>query len=127
LANDGQTLLHVAAHSCQKEIVALLIKRGANVDGNKAMNNTTPLIWAACFGSLDVVKLLVEAGADTEAKTDTGTTALAFATQRDHFHVVQYLLSKGANPTSPNQVSISSTLNARIFRMNIFFLVTFRL
>lgn len=59
---------------------------------------TTPLMYAAAVGSLDAMKLLVDAGADVNAKNKFSITALMWcATEIDK---VRLLLSKGADPNA---------------------------
>jgi hypothetical protein len=65
---DGYTPLQTAARYGHGEIVALLIKKGADVNAADGYGYT-PLHLAAEGGHLDVVKELVRAGAKVEAKT----------------------------------------------------------
>ena len=46
--------------------------------------------------NLDMVKFLVEAGADPDMRCDIRKSHLQLATDCDQFEVVKYLLSKGA-------------------------------
>ncbi|PAA89541.1 hypothetical protein BOX15_Mlig008106g2 [Macrostomum lignano] len=58
-------------------------------------NGATPLIEAAKTGSNDVVKLLLEAGAETGLRDCAGFTALHRAVQRSFAHVAETLLKLG--------------------------------
>jgi len=49
------------------------------------------LLEAVANGRLDIVKILVAHGADPQARTDDGKTALAFAQERGHREVAKYL------------------------------------
>jgi hypothetical protein len=55
----------MASRRPQPEIVEALLRAGADV--NKPDRSETPLMAAAAFNNLPVVKQLVEAGADLEA------------------------------------------------------------
>ncbi len=57
----------------------------------------TPLLWAARYGHDAVVQLLLEKGADLEAKDKDGWTPLLWAAENGHNAVVQQLLEKGAD------------------------------
>ena len=56
-----------------------------------------PIHRAASNGHLEVVQLLLEAGAEKNAAAGDGSTALHFAAQDDHAEVVQLLLGAGAD------------------------------
>lgn len=48
-------------------------------------------MYAAVWGNLEIVKLLVESGADVNAKCDSGETALYNAVINDHHQIADYL------------------------------------
>ena len=59
---DGRTPLYVASHQGHKEVVEVLINKGAAMDlGNK--NGETPLYIASQEGKKKVVELLIRKGA----------------------------------------------------------------
>jgi cytohesin len=55
-------------------------------------------MWAASEGHLDVVDLLIRKGANVNAATKNGFTALVFATLKDNASAVRRLLAAGADP-----------------------------
>ena len=52
---------------------------------------------AAEWGQLEVVKYLIDNGADMEAKNNFGATALLYAASNEHLEVCQYLIEQGAD------------------------------
>ena len=61
-------------------------------DVNKAdEEGWTPLISASLFGHVEIVKLLLAAGAKKDKITTSGDTALTLATERGHHEIVQLL------------------------------------
>ena len=48
-------------------------------------------------GHLEIVKYLVERGADLNAKANSKSTALIYAYKEDHLEIVKYLVEHGAN------------------------------
>jgi ankyrin repeat protein len=65
------------------------------VGHNREGRNNRDLLWAAWNGQKAVVKVLLEKGADLEAKDDTGQTPLSVASEKGHKDVVQLLLAAG--------------------------------
>ena len=65
------------------------------VGHNREGRNNRDLLWAAWNGQKAVVKVLLEKGADLEAKDDTGQTPLSMASEKGHKDVVQLLLATG--------------------------------
>ena len=54
------------------------------------------LICAARSGSLDIVKLLIEKGADVNAKTGDGNTTLKIANEEENGEMIEFLKKSGA-------------------------------
>ena len=61
-----QTLLQLAVCDSDLELIQLCLRHGANVE-RRNCEGETALGYAASWGSLDTVRLLVEAGADVNA------------------------------------------------------------
>ena len=80
-----------------KEVVQLLLERGASVD--KDNGSITALQCAAYYGRPDMVALLLEAGADADAKSPYGgRTALQFAQEQGHQSVVKVIKEAQGRP-----------------------------
>ncbi|KAI7854333.1 hypothetical protein BDC45DRAFT_569438 [Circinella umbellata] len=60
-------------------------------------DGTTPLIYAACFGKVDIAQALLEAGAKTDVQDSYGWSALMWATNNNQEAVVKVLLESGAS------------------------------
>ena len=90
------TGLHLAAFFGVYGAANTLIIRGQSLD-LKDSHGRTPLSWAAYHGHEAVVKLLVEKGAELEAKDhEDGRTPLSWAAEQGHEAVVKLLVEKGA-------------------------------
>ncbi|TMH03214.1 MAG: ankyrin repeat domain-containing protein [Betaproteobacteria bacterium] len=66
------------------------------------------ITYAATSGQNDVVRLLLDAGADVNAKGPNGTTALMMAVRGGHTDTVDLLLAKGADPGRRNENGASA-------------------
>lgn len=60
-------------------------------------NGYSPLVWAAAYGQLSTVKMLLSLGADPNVAGLNGETALLFAASNGHVHVVKELLSQNVD------------------------------
>ena len=87
---------HLAAYFGLKEAMITLSENGHDLN-SKDSNGRTSLSWAAKRGHEAVVRLLLEKGAELEAKEDDfGQTPLSLAAGWGHEAVVKLLLEKGA-------------------------------
>lgn len=98
---SGIDALYTACCGGHLDIVRDLLAHGASlVPGapDDVGNGYTPLMGAVLSGSLDLVRFLVEAGADVTAVARTGHTALQWAKEFRHKHIYVYLKQHGACP-----------------------------
>jgi hypothetical protein len=99
------TILHAAAKRCDVEKTREALKALPRSSKNEQINlldreGYTPLGYAARAGCLEVVKLLLKAGASVDvAEARGGWTPLLRSADQRHSEVVRYLLDHGANPT----------------------------
>ncbi len=75
--------LHAASREGRSDLVPLLLERGLPPDVSQGAPHFTALMVAALDGQPDTARLLIEAGADVNARTDDGRTPLSMALQRD--------------------------------------------
>src|SRR5262245_17397840 len=77
--------------------VKALLDAGVPVDAPEPRHGQTPLLYAAGKGRLDVVRLLIERGANPNAvERFFGSTAVENALREKHVETVVYLLQHGA-------------------------------
>jgi ankyrin repeat protein len=97
-SNSGYMPLHGAVSygnmDTKKLKVEILLKSGANVNAKTSSDGETPLHKAISRGDIEIVKLLLNYGADVNAKSKYGVTALHFA--RNSNAIAQLLVEHGA-------------------------------
>ncbi len=93
---NRNTPLDAAVSANHREVVLLLLKRGAEVSP-KAAGGYTPLHKAAFAGNTEMVSLLLEHGADAGAETDEGRTPLDIAVERGHAEAAEALRDHESN------------------------------
>lgn len=97
--DDGVSLLHLAAADGHRDVCALLLALGMDVDlPLPGYRNATPLQEAAGHGHLDTCRWLLEHGAAVDGLPDNILSPLASACIDGHQDVVALLLARGANP-----------------------------
>ena len=69
-------------------VVNTLLTRGAPA----ISTDSSDLLYAARFGSVDIVKILIDAGSDVNAKDENGQTALMRAAERGGTSIVEALI-----------------------------------
>ncbi|KAM4683605.1 M-phase phosphoprotein 8 isoform 2-T2 [Amazona ochrocephala] len=93
---SGMTLVMLAAAGGHDDLLRILIRKGAKVNGRQK-NGTTALIHAAekaCKrGNSDIVRLMIESGADCNILSKHQNSALHFAKQCNNLLVYEQLKS----------------------------------
>jgi uncharacterized protein len=105
----GETPIMTCASSGSADAVRMLIARGAGVNAKEPSENQDALMWAAAEHHPDVVRTLIEAGADLQARTRKGFTALHFAAREGDLEVTRLLLGAGVNVNIRSQPEPSAT------------------
>jgi ankyrin repeat protein len=110
------TLLSEAIKQGKAAEVALLLQRGADVNGRFG-NAGTPLMQAASTGNMKIVELLLQKGADVNAKNGTDFTPLMFAATAGRDKIVSKLLTRGADvhsTSSGRSALVFAVMNNRV-------------
>lgn len=84
--------LHYAAFAGNKEIVSLLIRRGADINA-RVPNGSTALMMTAHGSHEELAKLLLNAGADPKLVNERGDTALSWAMRYGNLRIAKLVAS----------------------------------
>jgi uncharacterized protein len=95
----GETALMLAAIQGHSAVAKQLVFNGAQIE----FKGWNPLLYAATGGKDEVVVLLLNVGANVNARSDNGSTPLMMATRAGYSSTVKLLLDRGANPNLKNE------------------------
>jgi ankyrin repeat protein len=89
----GRTLLRIAVDEDENatEIVKALLEKGAKPDEVRDTNMTTPLQIAAEIGNVEIVKALLDAGADVYVRNNHDKTPLDLAEDEGHQEIAEII------------------------------------
>jgi ankyrin repeat protein len=93
---DGETPLHYAAWRNQLEVGRLLIERDTDLEARNHWGRTPLLIVGRETGNADMARLLIDAGADVNARDRYNASSLDLAAWRGFADLVDLLLDNGA-------------------------------
>jgi hypothetical protein len=99
---QGTTALHYAVQNGQTDIASYLLGRGADINAVDEMNlGRTPLGIAAYYGDADLVRLLLEHGADPRVAGNNGNLPAQQALWQAHFAVARLIKDFTSGKTLP--------------------------
>ena len=88
------------------------INAGADVNARGSEGGSTALMYAARDGLTDTVGLLLDRGAEMEARTRDGKTALMYAARDGQTDTVSLLLDRGANVNARTATGEAALMHA---------------
>jgi ankyrin repeat protein len=106
----GQTALMWCAN--EKDKLELLLKYGANIKDTSKSGNTALLIGCVGSNKYEIVKFLLDNGADPLAKNRSKETALMRAAQFGDTATISLLLRKGININTKDQGGSTALMQA---------------
>ena len=91
----------------QTDIINYLLENNADVNLKEELTGFTPLM--ASLNNIAIAELLIEKGADIEAKDDDGINALVYASTYNDEEMVKFLLEKGADANTVCEIENEHT------------------
>jgi ankyrin repeat protein len=105
----GQMLRLAAIHD-RKEIATLLLDNEAEIDARSEERGWTPLMFAAYDNNADMVRLLLDRGADVNARNIYGWSILTVTARVGHLEIVQELIDRGAELNIKNEDGMTALM-----------------
>ena len=92
-------------------LIKSLLDEGADI--NAKDGDFTLLMKAATEGYLKTAKLLIDKGAEVDARTNEGTSALMVASSGGYTKIVELLVNAGANAKIKNNMGYTAEMYAK--------------
>ena len=114
-------LLFIACKQGNLEMVKYLLsdckfnvecKDKLNYNSDQTKYLVSPVWCAAASGKLEVVKYLIEFGANVNSESDTGSTPIRSACFFSHLEIVKFLVKNGGDIHRPNQDGVTCLINS---------------
>jgi hypothetical protein len=112
----GIPLLCISARNGHVSTLEFLLRSGAQVNIVAEDRGSTALIDSAMERHKDVIKTLIEAGADVNFKNKDGQTALIIVVGAGDEEIVEILVKAGADPNIEDAFGVSAKMYANIFK-----------
>ncbi len=103
--------LLIAVQNGDKNLFELLLRRGARINGRP--ESPAPIHYAIFTQRPEFLRLLVDKGADVNARDNTGDTPLTAAAKRGDVASIRYLLDHGAERNVKNNEGLIALDHAR--------------
>jgi len=89
--DEGVSILDMAVTYNNLEMVEYLIGKGLDINKTSRRSGFTSLMAAACYGRIEIAKILLENGANQEARDSKGFSAIDFARKMNKKSILELL------------------------------------
>ena len=113
---QGVPLLCVATRNDSKEMLELLLKKGADINEVSEDRGYSPVMDAVWRKNYDIAKLLIDRGADMSTMSSDGQSILVLAVGNGNSKIVKLLLDSGADPDVKDSMGMSARGYASLFK-----------
>ena len=116
--STNNPLLHVVCRLAYIGPIKVLLKFGFDVNARSTNQGRTPLHVATVHDNVDIVRLLLDAGADIEDQADSERRAIHYAARHGLPDVLELLLRRGAQIEALN-IDNETALHEAIFNEHV--------
>lgn len=95
-STSGDAVFRDVINNGDLEVLDALYDSGADIEQTTGVFHKTPLELAFDLQRVNIIKRLIERGADVRRKNSRDETALHFAAQKGYLSIAKYLIAKGA-------------------------------
>ncbi|XP_050505193.1 ankyrin-1-like isoform X1 [Diabrotica virgifera virgifera] len=109
--SSGLTALHVATFSQHKKVAKYLLAHGADLNAIETYQQETPLNISTGINDHEMVRLLIEAGANMQCLDISGNMPIHIAAKKGYLNIVECFLENGINVDILNEISKMTPLH----------------
>ena len=113
---QGVPLLCVATRNDSKEMLELLLEKGADINEVSEDRGYSPVMDAVWRKNYEIAKLLIDHGADLSTMSSDGQSILVLAVGNGNSKIVKLLLDSGADPDVKDSMGMSARGYASLFK-----------
>ena len=113
---QGVPLLCVATRNDSKEMLELLLEKGADINEVSEDRGYSPVMDAVWRKNYEIAKLLIDHGADLSTMSSDGQSILVLAVGNGNSKIVKLLLNSGADPDVKDSMGMSARDYASLFK-----------
>ena len=113
---QGVPLLCVATRNDSKEMLELLLEKGADINEVSEDRGYSPVMDAVWRKNYEIAKLLIDHGADLSTMSSDGQSILVLAVGNGNSKIVKLLLNSGADPYVKDSMGMSARDYASLFK-----------
>lgn len=113
---QGVPLLCVATRNDNKEMLELLLEKGADINEVSEDRGYSPVMDAVWRKNYEIAKLLIDHGADLSTMSSDGQSILVLAVGNGNSKIVKLLLDSGADPDIKDSMGMSARGYASLFK-----------
>ena len=99
---EGVSIFDMAITYNNIDMVNFILQKGLDVNKTTRKSGFTPLMGATCYGRLEIVKILLENGANQNFKDSKGFTAIDFARKMNKKSILKLLDYDENTPVNTN-------------------------
>jgi ankyrin repeat protein len=107
-ASDDDALFRSIRAKDTQQVERILAKGDVALDPARLPNRVDkPLAFAAAYGNVDIVKMILARGADINGQVAYGDVPLIKAAEHGNRDIIVYLVEQGADVNKPNDFGVS--------------------
>jgi len=94
--SDGISALDMAIKFKRLDVIEYCINKGFSLNVSKRKSGITPVMLAACFSNIEMMKLLVDNGGDVNGEDKFGMSPKDYAKKLGQKKMLEFLTEQGA-------------------------------